>query len=201
MSAPFPILASPSSFSSLQGIVKEYYFDTSSPGRPRCDQLFCPQYSLGVAPDPLLEAANSTDFFMAVGLDSGEARGSTRIRRTHTPHAASIRALQRIQSARVPSRLHLGSWAAPPFQRPAQPGPTPLQASRPRPSSAPPWTWWLCWTCRAPWVSAGGGGQRRAWRSARHAGTRPEAAAHSQSAMPAQALAGPWPAKAHTRAV
>ncbi|KAL4420138.1 hypothetical protein ABPG77_010354 [Micractinium sp. CCAP 211/92] len=55
----------------FEGIVKDYYFDTSSPGHPPCTELFCPQYSLGVAPDPLLESANSTDFFLAVGLDSG----------------------------------------------------------------------------------------------------------------------------------
>ncbi|KAL4458691.1 hypothetical protein ABPG75_013556 [Micractinium tetrahymenae] len=57
----------------FEGIVKDYYFDTSNPGHPPCTELFCPQYSLGVAPDPLLESANSTDYFLAVGLDSAQA--------------------------------------------------------------------------------------------------------------------------------
>eukprot|EP00887_Chlorella_sp_A99_P004125 scaffold23.g4125.t1 len=83
-------------------VAKDYYFDTSpsapperaapapAPGGdapqprvaaaddaaapPPCTDLFCPRYSLALAPDPLLAAAGRApppDVFLAVGLDSG----------------------------------------------------------------------------------------------------------------------------------
>ena len=42
-----------------------------STDRQPCTDLFCPLYSLGVAPDPLPDSANSSQFYLAVGLDSG----------------------------------------------------------------------------------------------------------------------------------
>jgi Ca-activated chloride channel family protein len=36
-----------------------------------CTQLFCPVYSVGLSPDPLLDTPESREFYMAVGLDSG----------------------------------------------------------------------------------------------------------------------------------
>ncbi|KAI8474497.1 MAG: hypothetical protein J3K34DRAFT_407955 [Monoraphidium minutum] len=58
-----------------EGLVKDYFFDTSSPGAPQCKELFCPTYSLALSPDPLVAAAKGkdapNDVFLAVGLDSG----------------------------------------------------------------------------------------------------------------------------------
>ncbi|KAL4859210.1 Sister chromatid cohesion protein PDS5 B-B [Chlorella vulgaris] len=61
-----------------EGIVKDYYFDTSSNTTQPCTELFCPIYSLAATPDPLLSAAgneNDSQIYMAmaVGLDSGLA--------------------------------------------------------------------------------------------------------------------------------
>ena len=36
-----------------------------------CTKLFCPLYSVGLSPDPLLGTPASSEFYMAVGLDSG----------------------------------------------------------------------------------------------------------------------------------
>ncbi|KAL4425226.1 hypothetical protein ABPG75_009242 [Micractinium tetrahymenae] len=41
----------------FEGLVKDYFFDTSSPSAEPCTELFCPAYSLALAPDPLLAAA------------------------------------------------------------------------------------------------------------------------------------------------
>lgn len=52
-----------------------YYFDTYSGNAsgPACNSLFCPLYSLGASPDPLLDdAPKGSNLFLAVGLDSGE---------------------------------------------------------------------------------------------------------------------------------
>ncbi|KAL4435599.1 hypothetical protein ABPG77_002562 [Micractinium sp. CCAP 211/92] len=64
-----------------EGLIKDYMFDTSpdtGPAEP-CTELFCPAYSLALAPDPLLAASAAAhekapppqDVFLAVGLDSG----------------------------------------------------------------------------------------------------------------------------------
>lgn len=71
----------------FEGIAKDYFFDTSSNTTQPCTELFCPLYSLGVSPDPLVgqtvapahkaaPVANNVtieapDVYMAVGLDSG----------------------------------------------------------------------------------------------------------------------------------
>ncbi|KAL4458688.1 hypothetical protein ABPG75_013553 [Micractinium tetrahymenae] len=62
-----------------EGLIKQYYFDTSSNASQPCQDLFCPIYSLGLSPDPLRAAAAAAsggpppegEVFMAVGLDSG----------------------------------------------------------------------------------------------------------------------------------
>lgn len=56
------------------GIVKDYYFDTTSNASDPCTELFCPMYSLALSPDPLLNASDGSsppDVYLAVGLDSG----------------------------------------------------------------------------------------------------------------------------------
>ncbi|KIZ06136.1 hypothetical protein MNEG_1821 [Monoraphidium neglectum] len=63
-----------------EGLVKDYYFDTRSSDDPKCADLFCPTYSLALAPDPVVAAASKgaakaaaqpNEVFLAVGLDSG----------------------------------------------------------------------------------------------------------------------------------
>ncbi|EFN56223.1 hypothetical protein CHLNCDRAFT_35166 [Chlorella variabilis] len=54
-----------------EGLAKDYYFDTSSNATKPCTKLFCPLYSVGLSPDPLLGTPASSEFYMAVGLDSG----------------------------------------------------------------------------------------------------------------------------------
>ncbi|KAL6768381.1 CGL127B [Auxenochlorella protothecoides x Auxenochlorella symbiontica] len=63
----------------FNGIIKDYYFDTTGETSQLCTELFCPIYSIGTSPQPaLVQAAdgpdsrtNASDLYMAVGLDSG----------------------------------------------------------------------------------------------------------------------------------
>ena len=43
----------------------------SNGSRQACTDLFCPIYSVGVSPDPLVDTPDSAEFYLAVGLDSG----------------------------------------------------------------------------------------------------------------------------------
>eukprot|EP00887_Chlorella_sp_A99_P005282 scaffold1.g5282.t1 len=64
----------------FEGLIAEYFFDTSASDAPPCTELFAPTYSLALAPDPLAAAAAAgqeaaappqRDVYLAVGLDSG----------------------------------------------------------------------------------------------------------------------------------
>lgn len=78
------------------GLIKNYTFDTTSNTTQPCTELFCPLYSLGIAPDPLRQAATARrrsllqsegggsggsgtappEVYAAVGLDSGVVRAT-----------------------------------------------------------------------------------------------------------------------------
>ena len=78
---------------SLQtGLIHNYTFSTTSNTTQPCTELFCPQYSLGISPDPLRQAATARrrsllqnksaaqgtarpEVYSAVGLDSGALAG------------------------------------------------------------------------------------------------------------------------------
>lgn len=65
----------------FEGVVKDYYFNTTSPGNTSqpCTELFCPVYSVANSADPVVlvafqgpPPANKTpQYYVAVGLDSG----------------------------------------------------------------------------------------------------------------------------------
>lgn len=95
------------------GLIKNYTFDTTSNTTQPCTELFCPLYSLGIAPDPLRQAATARrrsllqnegggsgssstappEVYAAVGLDSGVLRA--------TLHAATQ--LQILAAAALPA--------------------------------------------------------------------------------------------------
>lgn len=54
----------------FEGVVKDYYFDTSAPNQQPCKDLFCPAYSAAASGDPLVVSAfsgppNSSELFLA----------------------------------------------------------------------------------------------------------------------------------------
>ncbi|CAG9461306.1 unnamed protein product [Pedinophyceae sp. YPF-701] len=59
------------------GVVKDYFFDTSSPDQAPCQELFCPRFSYALSRPPRIspraegDPAVPRDLFLTVGLDSG----------------------------------------------------------------------------------------------------------------------------------
>ncbi|MFC1900952.1 VWA domain-containing protein [Chloroflexota bacterium] len=51
---------------SYEGLFYDYYFDTEED--TECRKLFCPSYSLAIAPDPF---SGKPDYYLSVGLNSG----------------------------------------------------------------------------------------------------------------------------------